>query len=359
MNEPRADLPRTVLAVLFLFLLIASSLWILSPFLIAIVWATLIAVATWPLMRSLERLLWGKRKLAVTVMTVALLGVVMVPLLAGLGAVVKNVDGIAGFAQKLSTQKLPPAPAWLERVPLIGAKAADTWNHGAEIGLPALLKEASPYVSGGVRWFTERIGSFAGLLVQFLLTVIITAVMYSSGESAVAGVKAFFLRLGGPNGVASVELAGGAIRAVAMGVVVTAVVQSLFAGLGLLIAGVPFVGILTVLMFVLAIAQIGPLPVLLLVVIWAFSAMSPVWATFVLVWSVVAGLSDNVMKPLLIKKGADLPLLLIFAGVIGGMVTLGLIGIFVGPVVLAVMYTLLQAWVKGEGDENIEPGPAS
>jgi len=350
MNEPRADLPRTVLAVLFLFLLIASSLWILSPFLVAIVWATLIAVATWPLMRWLEKLLWGKRKIAVAVMTVALLGVVMVPLLAGLGAVVKNVDDIAGFAHKLSTQKFPPAPDWLVKVPLIGAKAANTWNQAAQAGLPALLKEASPYVSGGVRWFTARIGSFAALLVQFLLTVIIAAVMYASGESAVAGVKAFFQRLAGPKGVASVELAGGAIRAVAMGVIVTAIVQSLFAGLGLLIAGVPYVGLLTVLMFVLCIAQIGPLPVLLLVVIWAFSAMSPGWATFVLVWSVVAGLSDNFLKPVLIRKGADLPLLLIFAGVIGGMISVGLLGIFVGPVVLAVMYTLAQAWVRDEGN---------
>jgi len=350
MNELRTDLPRTVLAILFLVLLIGASLWILSPFLVAIVWATLIAVATWPLLLSLQRLLRGKRNLAVAVLTIALLGIVMVPLLAGLGAVVRNVDNIAGFAQKLSTHQFPPAPAWLEKIPLVGAKAADTWNHGAEIGLPALLKEASPYFSGGVRWFTERIGTVTGLLVQFLLTVIITAVMYSSGESAVAGVKAFFLRLAGPKGVASVELAGGAIRAVAMGVIVTAVAQSLLAGLGLLIAGVPFVGLLTVLMFVLAIAQIGPLPVLLLVVIWAFGALPPAWAIFVLVWSAVAGLVDNFLKPLLIRKGADLPLLLIFAGVIGGMISFGLIGIFVGPVVLAVTYTLGQAWVRGEDD---------
>jgi predicted PurR-regulated permease PerM len=350
MNEPRADLPRTVLAILFLFLFVAASLWILSPFLVAIVWATLIAVATWPLMRSLERLLWGKRKLAVTVMTIALLALVMVPLLAGLGAVVTHTDAIAGFAQKLSTRQLPPAPAWLEKVPLMGAKVAATWNQAAEKGLPELLQQASPYMSGGAHWLAGRIGNVTGLLVQFLLTVIITAVMYSTGENAVAGVKAFFSRLAGEKGVASVELAGGAIRAVAMGVIVTAIVQSLFAGLGLLIAGVPFVGVLTVLMFVLCIAQIGPLPVLLLVVIWAFSAMSAGWATFVLVWSVVAGLSDNFLKPILIKKGADLPLLLIFAGVIGGMISLGLIGIFVGPVVLAVMYTLLQAWVRA--DEN-------
>ncbi|MGE5347481.1 MAG: AI-2E family transporter YdiK [Acidithiobacillales bacterium] len=349
MNEPRADLPRTVLAVLFLGLLIASSLWILSPFLIAVVWATLIAVATWPLMLSLERLLWGKRKLAVAVLTIALLSVVMVPFLAGVVAIVKNVDAIAGFAQKLSTRQLPPAPAWLEKIPVMGAKAADTWNHGAEIGLPALLKEASPYLSGGAYWFTERIGAVSALVATFLLTVIITAVMYATGESAVAGVKAFFRRLAGEKGEASVDLAGGAIRAVAMGVIVTALAQSLLAGLGLLIAGVPFVGLLTAIMFVLAIAQIGPLPVLLLVVIWSYSTQGSGWGTFLLVWSIVAGTVDNFLKPVLIKKGADLPLLLIFAGVIGGLISFGLIGIFVGPVVLAVTYTLVQAWVRGEG----------
>jgi len=350
MNEPRADLPRTVLAVLFLVLLIGASLWILSPFLVAIVWATLISVATWPLMLSLQRLLRGKRKLAVAVMTLALLAIVMVPLLAGVVAIVTHVDDIAGFAQKLSTRELPPAPAWLEKIPLVGSKAAETWNYAAKEGLPALLRQASPYLGGGVRWFTQRIGGIAGLLAQFLLTVVITAVMYATGESGVAGVKAFARRLAGQKGESSVELAGGAIRAVAMGVIVTALAQSLLAGLGLLIAGVPFAGILTVLMFVLAIAQIGPLPVLLLVVIWAFSALPPAWAIFVLVWSAVAGLVDNFLKPILIKRGADLPLLLIFAGVIGGMISFGLIGIFVGPVVLAVSYTLLQAWVKGEGD---------
>ena len=119
---------------------------------------------------------------------------------------------------------------------------------------------------------------------------------------------------------------------------------------GLLIAGVPFVGLLTVIMFVLAIAQIGPLPVLLLVIIWSFSAQGSGWGTFVLVWSVLAGTVDNFLKPILIKKGADLPLLLIFAGVIGGMISVGLLGIFVGPVVLAVTYTLAQAWVRGEGN---------
>lgn len=350
MNEPRHDLARTVLAVLFIGLLIGSSFWILKPFLGAIVWASLIAVATWPLLKWLERRLWGKRKLAVAVMTIALLAIVMGPFLAALGGIVMHVDDVAAFARKLPTLQLPLAPGWLEKLPLVGAKVTELWNSAADAGVPALMKEAAPYLRDAVRWFVERVGTVPSLLVQVLLTVIITVVMYATGETAVRGIRAFVRRLAGRRGDGMVELAGGAIRAVAMGVVVTALAQSLLAGLGLLIAGVPFVGLLTVAMFILAIAQIGPIPVLLFAVIWSYSALGPGWGTFVLIWSLVAGTVDNVLRPLLIKKGADLPLLLIFAGVLGGLMSIGIVGIFVGPVVLAVAFTLVKAWVEA-GDE--------
>ncbi len=351
MNEPQGDLTRTVLSVLAIALLIVASLWILMPFLAAIVWASLIAVATWPVLTGLQRRLGGKRKLAVAAMTIALLVIVLGPFLAALGAVVTHVDDVVAFAQKLPTYQLPPAPAGLAKFPLVGAKVTDLWNHAAEAGVPAVLKEAAPYVRDAVRWFVGRIGNLTALVFQILLTIIITAVMYAGGETAVSGVRAFLRRLAGQNGERIVDLAGGAIRAVAMGVVVTAVVQSLFAGLGLLIAGVPFAAVLTLVMFVLAIAQIGPIPVLLLVVIWSYSALGPAWGTFLLVWSVVSGTLDNVLRPLLIKKGVDLPLLLIFAGVLGGLVSAGIVGIFVGPVVLAVTYTLVQDWVRGRTAE--------
>ena len=351
MNGPKRDLVRTVLAVVFIGLLIVSSLWILSPFVGAIVWATLIAVATWPFLRWLERRLWGKRALAVAVLTVLLLGVVMGPFLAALGAIVTHVDDFTAFAQRLPTYRLPAAPAWLVKVPLIGSKATGLWNSASEAGVPALLEEASPYLKKAVRWLVDHLGSVAVLFGQGLLTIIITAVMYATGETAVAGVRAFLRRLAGGQGDQVVDLAGGAIRAIAMGVVGTALVQSLFAGAGLLIAGVPFTGVLTVAMFVLAIAQIGPIPVLLVVVIWSYSALGPAWGTFLLVWSAVAGTIDNVLRPLLIKKGVDLPLLLIFAGVLGGLMSAGIVGIFVGPVVLAVTYTLVEDWVRrGDGD---------
>lgn len=141
------------------------------------------------------------------------------------------------------------------------------------------------------------------------------------------------------------RLAGQAIRGVALGVVVTAIGQTLIAGVGLAIAGVPLASILTVLIFVLCIAQIGPILIMLPAVIWLFISDQPGWGTFLLVWTVIVGTMDNVVRPILIKKGADLPLLLIFTGVIGGLISLGLIGIFVGPVILAVSHTLMEAWL--------------
>jgi predicted PurR-regulated permease PerM len=145
-----------------------------------------------------------------------------------------------------------------------------------------------------------------------------------------------------------VVLAGMAIRGVALGVVVTALAQSLLGGIGLALAGVPMAAVLTTLMFILCIAQLGPGLVLIPAVIWVFWSGDSGWGIFLLVWSLAVVSMDNILRPYLIKKGADLPLLLIFAGVIGGMLTLGLVGIFVGPVVLAVTYTLLDAWVDDE-----------
>jgi predicted PurR-regulated permease PerM len=138
-------------------------------------------------------------------------------------------------------------------------------------------------------------------------------------------------------------------------VVVTAIVQSLFAGLGLLIAGVPFAGLLTAAMLILSIAQIGVIPILGSAVAWLYWSGYTTWGTFLLVWTVFAGTMDNFLRPILIRKGADLPLLLVFAGVIGGLIAFGLIGIFVGPVVLAVADKLLMAWIDAEPEEEISP----
>ena len=184
------------------------------------------------------------------------------------------------------------------------------------------------------------------LTLQFLLTVVIAGVMYAQGESAAAMVRRFGRRLAGQRGEDAVVLAGKAIRGVALGVGVTAIVQAVLGGIGLAIAGVPFAALLTAVMFMLCIAQIGPTLVLAPAVIWVFWSGSTGWGVFLLVWTVIVGTMDNFLRPMLIKRGADLPLLLIFAGVIGGLLGFGLVGIFVGPVVLAVAYTLIDAWLE-------------
>src|SRR6185369_3815284 len=175
---------------------------------------------------------------------------------------------------------------------------------------------------------------------------------YANGEAAVHTANGFARRLAGARGEQVVHLAAMAVRAVALGVVVTAVVQSLLAGLGLVVAGVPFAGFFTALMFVLGIAQIGAGPVLLGAVIWVYAKQGAGVGTIFLVWAIFCTVLDNFLRPLLIKRGADLPLLLIFAGVIGGLVAFGIIGLFIGPVLLAVAYTLLMDWIADASDDR-------
>ena len=186
------------------------------------------------------------------------------------------------------------------------------------------------------------------IFIQFLLTVIISAILYATGDTAAAGVRAFARRLGGHPGEEVTILAGKAIRGVALGVVVTAVAQSVLGGIGLAVTGVPTAAVLTAVMFMLCVAQVGPGLVLIPAVIWLYWGDHNVAGTVLLVWTVIVTTLDNVLRPVLIKKGADLPLLLVFAGVIGGLIALGIVGIFIGPVVLAVAFTLIKAWVLEE-----------
>jgi len=339
------DLTRYVLGVLFTGGLIAASLWILQPFLGAIIWSIMIVVATWPAMRWTQRHLGGHRWAAVTVMSVLLLLVLIVPVAMAIGTLVGNIDVITGWAKDLGELRLPAPPSWLAGVPFVGEQAARLWNQAAVDGFQPLAAKLSPYAGTLGRWLIGQLGTFGGLLLQFVLTVIASAVFYAYGEEAADFAHRFGRRLAGQHGENAVVLSGQAIRGVALGVVVTALVQALIGGLGLLLAGVPFAPVLTALMFLLAVAQIGAVPVLVIPVIWLYWNDHYATGTFLLVVTVIAGTLDNFLRPFLIKRGADLPLLLIFIGVIGGLIAFGLIGIFVGPLVLAVTYTLLNAWM--------------
>ncbi|CAD5374340.1 Putative transport protein YdiK [Rubrivivax sp. A210] len=340
------DLTRTTFAVLFIGALLGVSLWVLRPFLGPTIWATMIVVASWPLMLRIEARLWRRRGLAVAAMTAILLLLFIVPLTLAIVTIVDNADRLVDWAQIAAGYHLPAAPpAWLVDLPLVGGVIERAWSQATALGLRELLPRLSPYAGNLTRWFAAQVGSVGLLLLQVLMTVLIAAVLYATGEGAADHVRRFARRLGGERAVGAVALAGGAIRGVALGVGITAAVQAVLGGLGLALAGVPFAGLLTALSFMLCIAQIGVLPVLVPAAIWLFWGDQTGWGVFMLVWTAIVATLDNVLRPWLIKLGADLPLLLIFAGVIGGLLAFGLVGIFVGPVVLAVAYTLLETWM--------------
>ena len=354
-----SDLARTTFQLLALGILIATTFWIMRPFLVALAWATMIVIATWPLLLHMQTWLGGRRSLAVTVMTLVLLLILVVPLYFGIAAIVGNAKRVAEWSQSLTTFTIPPLPAWVESLPLVGAKLAARWQVLAAARPEELSAHFAPYGQKLVLWFVGQVGGVGLLFLQFLLTVIIAAILYSNGETAARGADRFARRLAGTQGEDAVHLAAMAIRGVALGVVVTAIVQTALVGIGLAIVDVPFVTILTAASFILAIAQIGPAIMLIPIVAWVYSTSGAGWGTGFLVWSLFCCTIDNLIRPLLIKRGADLPLLLVFSGVIGGLVAFGVIGLFIGPVALAVAYTLLAEWVSaGEpsGEASDEPG---
>jgi predicted PurR-regulated permease PerM len=350
MSQPHQDLTRTTLSVLFIGGLIVACFWIMRPFLAAIIWALTLVIATWPLMLQVQRYAGNRRGIAVLVMTLALLMVLIVPCWLAVSTIVANTDEIADMTRTVVSLRVPPTPDWVAHLPLVGERLAEIWGHLTSAGVRELAPKLTPYAGALTGWLVSTMGSVGEMFVQFLLTVAIAAVMYSGGEQAATTVIRFGQRLAGDRGEDVVRLAGQAIRGVALGVVVTAVAQSVLGGIGLAVAGVPFATVLTALMFILCLAQVGPALVLIPAVVWMYYSGSTLWATVLLAFTIVAMTMDNFLRPFLIRKGADLPLLLILAGVIGGLIATGLLGIFIGPTVLAIAYTLLNAWMA-ETDE--------
>jgi predicted PurR-regulated permease PerM len=342
------DLTQTTLGVMAVGGLIIGSVWILEPFIPAIIWAITLVLATWPLMLGVQRYTGGSRGVAVTIMTLVLLVLLVAPLSLAIAKIVENTEQIGAFVHLALSFQLPPPPGWLAAIPLIGGPASDFWQGVSDMGVAELAPRLTPYAGTVTKWFVASMGSIGGMLVQFLLTVAIAAVLFSNGEYAGQTALRFGRRLGGIRGEAAVRLAGGAVRGVALGVVVTALAQSALGGLGLLVVGVPFAALLTALMFMLCLTQIGPTLVLLPAVAWLFWSGQTVRGVIMAVFAIVAILMDNFIRPVLIRKGAPLPLMLILAGVLGGLLVAGLLGIFIGPTILAVAYTLLMAWIESD-----------
>ena len=351
MIREHQDLTRITLAVLFIGSILVTCIWVMLPFLPAIIWATTLVIATWPLMLWVQRHTGNRRGLAALIMTLVLLLILIVPFWLALSAVVANTDEIRELVRTVLSLRLPPPPAWLAELPLLGQRANEAWTTLSSDRLEALAPKLAPYSGAITQWIASTAGSLGSMFVHFLLTTVIAALMYLSGEKAARQVIRFGRRLAGDRGEMAVRLGAQAIRSVALGVVVTAIAQSAIACIGLLVVGIPFAAILTAMIFLLCLIQLGPGLVMVPAVAWMYYSGNAVWATVLLAFTLVAGTIDQLVRPILIRRGADLPVLLILAGVIGGLIAFGMLGIFIGPTVLGVGYTLLNAWIS-----ESEPG---
>jgi predicted PurR-regulated permease PerM len=342
--NPSGDITRIVMLVLFIIMLLAGSVWTLFPFLGALIWAATVVIATWPLLLRV-RARTGKPWLAVSIMTGVTLLAVLLPFVIAVGTLLNVAHRGPEMVREFMKSGLGPPPAWLSKFPIAGEEMVAKWQHFAAGGPEAMVEAARPYLRIAAEWALAATGGIGMVSVTVLLIVLLVAILYAQGETAARGVLAFGFRLGGERGIEVMRLSAQAVRSVALGVVVTALVQSVLAGLALWLCGIPYPGILSALIFLLCIAQLGPLLVLLPAIVWLYWTGDAVWGTVLVVLAIPIGTLDNVLRPILIRRGVQLPMLLIIAGVIGGLLGFGVMGLFVGPVILAACYTLMNSWI--------------
>ncbi len=340
-----ADLARNLLVIVILSALAAGSFYILRPFIPGLIWATTIVVATWPMMLGLQRRLGNRRWLATTIMLVGLLIVIVLPLYEAISTLAIHAGDIMDSIKAMPGYALPPPPGWVGEIPLVGGRATTEWQKLSDAGPGGLLATLEPYITIAARWLFGHAAIVGAFVIHMFITLIISGILYMNGEVAAGMMLRFASRIAADRGTAAIRLTGLAIRAVALGIVVTAITQSALGGIGLWISGVPGAGILTALMLMFCLAQIGPLPPLVGGIVWLFWHDAHVWGALLIVWTVLVSMLDNVMRPMLIRRGVDLSMLLILSGVLGGMFAFGIVGLFMGPVILAVTYTLLRAWI--------------
>ena len=333
-------------ATLRIGLLALVAVWcfnIASPFLVPIVWGVIIAVAVDPGYTWVEKCLGGRRALAASLCTLLMLVVLVVPsaLLAG-----SLVNGAQQMATALQTGSLhvPSPPERVADWPLVGERLHEFWQLAAD-DIQAALAELSPSLKGFGRWLIG-LAANAGLgLLQFTIAIVIAGVLLAHAEAGGRVTRAIALRLAPERGLHFADVAERTVRSVASGILGVALLQGLLAGVGFLAAGVPAAGLLTIVCIILGVVQVGVGIVLAPVVIYLFSTASTTTAVAFLAYAILIAPLDNILKPFLLGRGVQLPMLVVFIGAIGGFIKYGIIGLFVGAVIFTLGYGLLLAWL--------------
>jgi predicted PurR-regulated permease PerM len=319
---------------------------VLAPFLTLMVWALILAVTLYPLHQALASTLGGKQGLAATLLVVVGIVLIVVPtamLMSSLGDAVQQLVR----AVRNNTLQIPAPRPGVEQWPVVGKQLHDVWSK-AHADLPALVQSMQPKIGELAKTALGFVASIGGGVLQFLAAFIIAGIIMAFGQAGSRSSLAIFERLIGPaRGSALASLSTATIRAVAQGVLGVALIQALIVGVALLVAGVPWAGALAVIVLVLGIAQIPALLVTLpaIVYLWSSDAYSTAAAIVYTVVLVLAGMADNVLKPLLLGRGVEAPMPVILLGALGGMATAGILGMFVGATLLTLGYQIFMGWV--------------
>ncbi|WWO95302.1 MAG: AI-2E family transporter YdiK [Candidatus Dasytiphilus stammeri] len=346
--QTTVDIPQLLFLFMFITILIVICFWVVQPFLAGFAWASMVVIATWPLFIQVQNLLWGSRILAILIMILMLFLLLITPLtllLAGF------IDNIIPLSQSLTLGQIKlPSLYFLDNIPIIGDKLYSKWNNLlAGQNNKSMMTYAQPYIG----FIVLQLAHLARVLLHLGLMLLFSILLYWRGEKIGTWIRHFAWRLATHRGETALLLATQAIRAVALGVSVTALVQGILGGVGLAFSGIPYAALLTGLLIFFCLMQLGTLPVLIPAIIWLYWSGKNTSATILMIWSCLVVTLDNILRPVLIRMGADLPIIMIICGVIGGLFTFGMIGLFIGPVVLAISYKLLNVWINDSPAKDI------
>ena len=356
MNQLRSQLERNLGWILLLALL-AGCLLVLRPFVSALLWAVVLCFSSWPVYRRLLGFVRNRRTLAALLMTLAMVLVILLPfVIIGL-TLADNVNQLTTAAKDWVQNDSHAPPEWLARVPVVGPRAADTWQSLAG-DRAKLWAEAQKFIEPVSAWLIKRGLALGGGLMQLALSIFIAFFLFRDGVTAAGHLTSAVERVGGEQGKHLLTVAGQTIRGVVYGILGTALAQAVMTGIGLVIAGVPGAALLALLTFFASIVPIaGTALVWVPASLWLFHQGATGWGIFLLVWGVGVASLDNVVKPWLISQGSNMPFILIFFGVLGGALAFGFIGVFLGPTLLAVGYRLVKEWLSNRrSDSHRESG---
>ena len=324
---------------------------VFAPFLTLMAWALILAITLYPLHRALARRIGGKQGLAATILVVAGILLIITPTALLLNSFGTSIHDFVGAVQQ-NTLKIPPPSARIREWPVVGEKAYDFWSR-AHTDLPGLVESLQPKIGELARKALSIVASIGLGLLQFVASFIIAGILMAYGEAGTRGSRAIFERVvGGDRGQTFARLSTATIRAVAQGVIGIAFIQAILVGLALLVAGIPWAGVLAAITLVLSIVQVPALIVILpaIAYIWASGHYGSGAAVAYTVILLLSGLADNVLKPIMLGRGVDAPMPVILLGALGGLATRGILGMFVGATLLALGYQIFMGWVAANPD---------